>query len=80
MTNQGLGLTDLALVLPRGRKGLDPMHLDLTEIVAAERKIPEMQRSNPMTFPDLATVYNIGICCLTKYISMVELEAKDARS
>ena len=79
MTQDGLGLTDIALVLPRGRKGLAPMHLDLTEVVAAERRIPEMQRSNPMTFPDLATVYNIGICTLTKLISLVELESKDAR-
>lgn len=79
MTNDGLGLTDIALVVPRGRKGLDPMHLDLSEVVHAERRISEMQRSNPMTFPELATVYNIGICTLTKLISLVELESKDAR-
>lgn len=77
--NEGFGVSDIALILPRGRKGLAPFKLDLTEVVAAEKRIPEMQRSNPITFPDLATVYNIGICTLTKVIGMVELECKDAK-
>jgi hypothetical protein len=80
MIDDNFGLSsDAALTLPRGRKGLVPFRIDLTAVLAAEKRIPEMQRSNPMTFPELATVYNIGICTLTKIISIVQLECKDAR-
>lgn len=80
MITDSFGLSsDASLTLPRGRKGLAPFTLDLTEVEKAEKMIPAMQRSNPMTFPDLATVYNIGICTLTRIISIVELESKDAK-
>jgi hypothetical protein len=80
MITDTLGFSDeTTLTLPRGRKGLPPFRLDLTNVVNAEKLIPAMQRSTPITFPDLATVYNIGICALTKLISIVELECKDAK-
>lgn len=79
MTNGGLGLTDLALVVPRGSSGLDPIHFDLTDVINAERKIKEIQLSNPLTFPELATTYNIGIAALTKMIGIIKLETADAK-
>ena len=80
MIENNFGLSDDAsLILPRGRKGQPPFTLDMTYILMAEKRIPEMQRSNPMTFPDLATVYNIGICNLTRLISIVQVECKESR-
>lgn len=80
MIDENFGLRDDAsLVLPRGKKGKLPFVLDMTAILEAERRIPEMQRSNPLTFPELSTIYNIGICTLTKCIAKVQVECLEAK-
>ena len=80
MITDNFGITSNGnLIIPRGKLGLSPIELDLQEIIKAERKVPEMARSTPITLPDLITTFNVAIIVLAKAISIVELERRDAK-
>ena len=74
-----LGLTENSLIIPRGKVGLDPMKIELKDIHDIEARIPEIQRSTPITLPDLVTQFTLGILKMSKILAMVELEVRDAK-
>lgn len=77
--DNNLGLSEHALIIPRGRKGLDPLKLDLKDVHDIEARIPEIQRSTPITLPDLVTQFVLGILKMSKILAMVDLELREAK-
>lgn len=67
------------LQIPRGRRNLSPIRLDLTAVANAESRISEIVRATPITLPDLITCYTIGLSSLAKIIAIVEMESRDAK-
>ena len=74
-----LGLTEEGLIIPRGRKGLDPLSIHLKDIHDIEARIPEIKRSTPITLPDLVTEFTLGILKMSKILAMIELEVNEAK-
>lgn len=74
-----LGLTDKGLVIPRGKAGQTPIEIPLKEIHDIEARIPEIQRSTPVTLPDLVTQFTLGILKMSKILAMVDLEVREAK-
>ena len=67
------------LQVPRGRKNLSPIRLDLTDVSRAESRISEIARATPIMLPDLITCYTVGLASLAKVIAIVEMESKVAK-
>src|ERR1700677_914219 len=67
-----------SLVVPRGRPGLAPLFISLSEIHKIENRIQEIRGSNPATMPDLIADFNYGYILLGKAISKVQLELSEA--
>lgn len=75
-----LGLTDEGyLVIPRGKKGLQPLSINLKLILASESKIEEIRRATGTTLPDLITSFILALNHLAKAIAVVELECREAK-
>lgn len=68
------------LVVPRGRKGLAPMRIDFKDVKKAYDRIDEIRRCTPITASDLITDFIIGMMRLSKVISLVELELREAHT
>lgn len=68
-----------SMVIPRGRKGLPAISINLEQISQIEDRIPDIARSNPLTIADLITQFNVGILQLARAISLIESELKDAQ-
>lgn len=67
------------LLIPRGRQGLAPLSLDMTEVYRIERRIEEIRNANPETMPDLITEFTIGFIQVGKMVSCAQLELADAK-
>lgn len=67
-----------SLIVPRGRPGLAPLLISLSEIHRIENRILEIRESNPATMPDLIADFNYGYILLGKAISKVQLELSEA--
>lgn len=74
-----LGLSEHHLIIPRGKAGMDSLKLDLKDIHDIEARIPEIQRSTPITLPDLVTQFVLGILKMSKILAMVDLELREAK-
>lgn len=79
MDNTGLGLEGNSLTVPRGRRGLPPLTLDMENIYTSFNKIKELERATPMTLANLMTSFLLGMAQLSKIMTLVELESKDAK-
>lgn len=75
----GLGISTDYLLIPRGKKGLEPKKVYLKDIHDIEARIPEIQRSTPITLPDLVTQFTLGILKMSKILAEVELEVREAK-
>lgn len=67
------------IVIPKGKKGSEYMTVDLSAVYVVESRIPEIQRSTPVTLPELVTVFITGLLQITRIIALVELETKEAK-
>lgn len=64
--------------VPRGIKGLPPLVLDMREVYEAEDRIKEIALANPMTLPELLSVFNLAYIRICKMVSAMSLEAAEA--
>lgn len=67
------------LIVPRGRNGLSPLFLDMTEVYRIEKRIQEIKLSDPLLMPDLISDFNYGYIMIGKMIATVELELSEAK-
>lgn len=77
--NDNLGFGgEHVLTIPRGRKGLAPLSIDLSKLYEIEAKIPDMERATLATFPHLITQFTIGMSEVIRVVAIVEMELNDA--
>lgn len=80
LIKDNLGLTEEGhLVIPRGKKGLPPISLNLAAMFKAEARIPEIQRSTMITLPELITTFLMARSALANAIATTELEFRAAK-
>jgi hypothetical protein len=66
------------LIVPRGRKELSPLNLDMREIYRIEGRIQDISTANPATMPDLISDFNRGYAMLGGMVAKVQLELSEA--
>lgn len=64
--------------LPRGKKGLPPLALDMTNIYQAEDRLMEVSYANDSTASELMGYFNAVCNTTTKYIAWIEYEIVEA--
>lgn len=79
IVTDSLGISGESIVIPRGKRGLSPMTISLTEVHKIEAKIPEIRRSTPLTLPDLVTSFILGMSQMSRIMALVEVELRDAK-
>lgn len=82
-TEEGLVRLDVnssVLTIPRGRRGLGSIRIDVNEINRVSNRITEIGRQTPETLPDLIMDFNVAILQLSKAIAMTDMELKDAQA
>lgn len=78
MSNELGNVNSTQLIIPRGRKNLPALRIDMLDIYKAEDRISDLRLANPMTLPDLITDFNLSIIRLGKVIAAVTLERREA--
>lgn len=78
--DNGIGFNGNTLIIPRGKKGLTPISIDLTEINRIESRIPEIERSTMSTLPNLVTIFIVGMGQVANVIALLELELRSAKN
>jgi len=68
-----------SLVVPRGRNGLTPIYLDMTEVYRIEKRIQDIKIADPLSLPDLISDFNYAFVLIGKMIATVELELSEAK-
>lgn len=65
--------------LPRGRAGLPPLQIDMTEVYRGETRLSEVAAANDATALELTSYFN-EVCNLTsKYLAWIEYEIVEAK-
>jgi len=78
-SDQEGAIQSASLVVPRGRVGLAPIYLDMTEVYRIEKRIQEIKIADPLSMPDLISDFNYGFVLLGKMIATIELELAEAK-
>jgi hypothetical protein len=73
-----IGISNNAITIPRGKRGLSPITIDISKVQSIESRIPELARSTPITMPELVTQFTIGIAEMARLIALVQIELNDA--
>jgi hypothetical protein len=70
--------TETAFIVPRGDPGLPALRLEMTDIYAAEQRIPEIAIVNQHKAPEMLALFNQAYLALTKMVAGLEMEMGSA--
>mgnify|MGYP001560620278 CR=1 FL=1 len=62
------------LKVPRGTPGIPPLELELSEIIAIEKRKPEVAYVNKETAPELMYIFNSAYCEITRMMANISYE------
>lgn len=73
-------LESTTLMIPRGRKGLPALQIDIKEISDVLKRVTELERLTIYSYPELITKINSALIQSTRLTAIIEIEYREAQN
>lgn len=78
LANESFAIESATIIIPRGRKGLAPITMDIQSITQVLSRIKELEALNVATYPEFITSINLALVQAGRLTALVEIEYKEA--